>query len=75
MISMAGPIFDPGRSPGMKRYRGEEERKGKKEEEEEKKRRKKSQCIKETNLTTFSLTSPNKKGVPPHVIDTPYLGL
>ena len=37
---MAGSIFDPGRSPGMKTYQGGEERKRKRGEEEEKKRRK-----------------------------------
>ena len=42
MITMVGPIFDPGRSPGMKTYQGGEERKRKRGEEEEKKRRKES---------------------------------
>ena len=46
---MLGSIFDPGRSPGMKRYQGGEERKGEKGEEEGKKRRKESHSIKETN--------------------------
>ena len=72
---MPGPIFDPGRSPGMKRYQGEEERKGKKGEEEEKKMRKESQSIKETNSTVFSLTSTNKKMILNQIIDTPYLRL
>ena len=57
---MAGSIFDPGRSPGMKWYQGGEERKGKKGGKEGKKRRKESQSIKETNSTTFPLTSSNK---------------
>ena len=42
LITMVGPIFDPGRSPGMKTYQGGEERKRKRGEEEEKKRRKES---------------------------------
>ena len=61
---MPGPIFDPGGSPDMKRYQGEEERKEKGGEEEEKKRRKENQIIKETNSTVFSLTSSNKKLLP-----------
>ena len=63
---MAGSIFDPGRSPGMKRYQGGEERKGKKGEEEGKKRRKESQSIKETNSAEFLLTSPNKRSITNH---------
>ena len=58
---MAGSIFDPGRSPGMKTYQGGEERKRKKGEEEEKKWRKESQSIQETKSTAFPLTSSNKK--------------
>ena len=45
LITMAVPIFDPGRSPGMKTYQGGEEIKRKKGEEEEKKQRKESQSI------------------------------
>ena len=63
---MAGSIFDPGRSPGMKRYQGGEERKGEKGKEEGKKRRKESHSIKETNLIEFTLTSPNKIWVSNH---------
>ena len=63
---MPGSIFDPGRSPGMKRYQGGEERKGKKVGKEGKKRRKESQSIKETNSTVFSLPSPNKIRVSNH---------
>ena len=72
---MAGSIFDPGRSPGMKTYQGGEERKRKKGEKEEKKRRKESQSIQETNSTAFPLTSSNKKGISNLIIDTPYLRL
>ena len=63
---MVGSIFDPGRSPGMKRYQGGEERKGKKGGKEGKKRRKESQSIKEINSTAFPLTSPNKIRVSNH---------
>ena len=66
LITMVGSIFDPGRSPGMKRYQGGEERKGKKGGKEGKKRRKESQSIKETNSTVFSLPSPNKIRVSNH---------